>query len=58
MHRLGGIELKVRITIFQNGEIKSQKEFTIPRFSLNSLHAQAKKMYDKKQGADFKIEEI
>ncbi len=57
MHRLGGIKMKVKITVFKNGKKQSEKTFRIPRFTLTSLRRKAEKMYSGKD-ATFTIEEI
>ncbi len=58
MHRLGGeIEMKVKITVFKNGEKQSERIFRIPRFTLDSLQQKAEEMYSGKE-ATFTIEEV
>ncbi len=58
MHRLGGIEMKVKITVFKNGEKQSEKTFRIPKSALDSLQKKAEEMYNGKDNATFTIEEI
>ncbi len=57
MHRLGGIKMKVKITVFRQGEKQSERTFRIPRFALASIQRKAEKMYSGKD-ATFTIEEI
>ncbi len=49
--------MKVKITVFRQGEKQSEKIFRIPRLSLTSLRRKAEKMYSGKD-ATFTIEEI
>ncbi len=52
------MKLKIRITVFRNGEKQSEKTFRISRFALGSLRKKAEKMYSGKENATFTIEEI
>ncbi len=49
--------MKVKITVFKDGEKQSEKVFRIPRFTLDSLQRKAEEMYSDKE-ATFTIEEI
>ncbi len=57
MHRPGGIEMKIKITVFKDGEKQSEKVFQIPRFALDSLRQKAEEMYSGKE-TTFTIEEL
>ncbi len=56
MHRLGGIEMNVKITTFKDGIKQNEKEFTIPRRAYPKLIMKAEKMYSKNPRASFTIE--